>query len=318
MRPLLALSMGDHNGIGPEVVLKSARHLPSGSRVHGSLTVFKRLSRELDLPMREDIDWIDTVPLSECDIRYGDVHPSAGEAAMACIRAAVADCVHGRTSAMVTAPISKEAISQAGYPVPGHTEYLQQLTGAADVGMMLVGPDLRVGLATIHQSLSSVASSIRLDRLVKHLRMIHEALRSDFGVPSPRIAVLGLNPHAGDGGVLGKEETTVIGPAILTARMEGILAEGPFPADGFFGSRSYRNFDAVLAMYHDQGLIPFKTLCFHDGVNVTIGLPLVRTSPDHGTAFGIAGTGQADPTSMQSAIRLALSIHRHRHDAPQA
>lgn len=318
MRPLLALSMGDHNGIGPEVVLKSAHLLPAGSRVHGSLRVFERLSDRMGIALREDIQWLDTAPLKDGDIRHGEIHPVAGEAAMACVRAAAADCLQGRASAMVTAPLSKEAISQAGYPVPGHTEYLQHLTGATDVGMMLVGPGLRVGLATIHQSLSSVASSLNLDRILQRLRMLRSALGRDFGIAAPRIAVLGLNPHAGDGGVLGKEETTVIAPAIEAARAEGIDASGPFPADGFFGSRSYQRFDAVLAMYHDQGLIPFKTLCFHDGVNVTVGLPIIRTSPDHGTAFDIAGSGQADPASMQSAITLALSIHHHRHDAPQA
>lgn len=318
MSPALALCMGDHNGIGPEVVLKSAHLLPAGSRVHGSLRVFEHLSRTTGIAMRADLDWLDSAPLRESDIRHGEVHPVAGEAAMACVRAATADCLQGRAAAMVTAPLSKEAISQAGYPVPGHTEYLQQLTGSADVGMMLVGPGLRVALATIHQSLASVAASLNLDRILRRLRMMDHSLRRDFGIGSPRIAVLGLNPHAGDGGVLGKEEGTVIQPAVQAARAEGIDAIGPFPADGYFGSRSYRHVDAVLAMYHDQGLIPFKTLCFHDGVNVTIGLPVIRTSPDHGTAYDIAGTGQADPTSMQSAITLALSIHRHRHDAPHA
>jgi 4-hydroxythreonine-4-phosphate dehydrogenase len=310
--------MGDHNGIGPEVVLKSASHLPAGSRVHGSLRVFERLSDELGLPLRSDIHWMDTVPLRDSDIRYGAPSVISGETAMACVRAAAADCLDGRSTAMVTAPLSKQAISLAGYPYPGHTEYLQAITGTADVGMLLVGPDLRVGLVTIHQPLATVSESLNTASVLRRIRMIDSAMRTDFGILKPRIAVLGLNPHAGDGGVLGHEEEQVIGPAIRHAVEDGLDASGPFPADGFFGSRSYRHYDAVLAMYHDQGLIPFKTLSFHDGVNMTIGLPIIRTSPDHGTAYDIAGTGQADPASMISAITCACTIHRHRYDAPHA
>lgn len=312
MSAILAVTMGDHNGIGPEVVLKSAHRLPAGSRVHGSLFVFRRVSESLGIPLRSDVEWLDTASVVEAHFRPGERHPAAGEASMACIRGAVTDCMGGLADAMVTAPLSKEAISEAGYRVPGHTEYLQQLTGAADVGMLLVGPGLRVGLATIHQSLSSVASSLSKDRIVKRLRMIDTSLRRDFGLANPRIAVLGLNPHAGDGGVLGKEEATTIQPAIREAVEVGIRADGPFPADGFFGNRTHTIYDAVLAMYHDQGLIPFKTLCFHEGVNVTIGLPVVRTSPDHGTAFAIAGRGIASEASMEAAISLAIAIHHHR------
>lgn len=318
MRPLLALSMGDHTGIGPEVVLKSAPHLPAGSRVHGSLRVFERLSATLDLPLRSDITWLDTAHVRNADIRHGVPDARSGEAAMACVRAATMDCMEGRASAMITAPLSKEAISMAGYPFPGHTEYLRELTGATDVGMLLVGPDLRVGLATIHQPLATVSQSLSAEVVFGRIRMLRSTLRNDFGIPGPRIAVLGLNPHAGDGGVLGHEEEEVIVPALRAAVADGIDATGPYPADGFFGSRAYRRFDAVLAMYHDQGLIPFKTLSFHDGVNVTVGLPIIRTSPDHGTAFDIAGTGQADPASMISAITCACTIHRHRYDASYA
>jgi 4-phospho-D-threonate 3-dehydrogenase / 4-phospho-D-erythronate 3-dehydrogenase len=318
MRPLLALCMGDHNGIGPEVVLKSAPHLPAGSRVHGSRRVFERLSADLGLALRSDISWLDTAPLQETDIRYGVPDAISGEAAMACVRAAVLDCVEGRASAMITAPLSKEAIAMAGYPFPGHTEYLRELTGSTDVGMLLVGPDLRVGLVTIHQPLATVSESLNPEAVLRRIRMLRSTLRNDFGIPTPRIAVLGLNPHAGDGGVLGHEEERVIVPAIRAAVEDGIDASGPYPADGFFGSRAYRRFDAVLAMYHDQGLIPFKTLSFHDGVNVTVGLPIIRTSPDHGTAYDIAGTGQADPASMISAITCACTIYRHRYDASYA
>jgi 4-hydroxythreonine-4-phosphate dehydrogenase len=231
---------------------------------------------------------------------------------MACIRAAVKHCMEGASAAMITAPISKEAISMAGYDVPGHTEYLQRLTDSPEVGMVLASGGLRVGLVTIHMALSSIFSHITKDNVLHHIVMMHNALRRDFGIASPKIAVLGLNPHAGDGGVLGKEEITVIGPAIRESHMFGINATGPFPADGFFGNKLYASYDGVLAMYHDQGLIPFKTIAFHDGVNITIGLPIVRTSPDHGTAFAIAGKGVANAESFQSAIQTSLILASNR------
>jgi 4-hydroxythreonine-4-phosphate dehydrogenase len=200
----------------------------------------------------------------------------------------------------------------AGFDVPGHTEYIQRLTGSPDVGMILATDTLKVGLVTIHLALSSIFTHITKDNVLHRIVMLHNSLKRDFGIPSPKIAVLGLNPHAGDGGVLGKEESTVIWPAIQESHVFGINATGPFPADGFFGNKTYEAYDAVLAMYHDQGLIPFKTIAFHDGVNVTSGLPIIRTSPDHGTAFAIAGKGVASPDSFQSAIQLSIQIHQNR------
>lgn len=308
----IALTMGDFNGIGPEIILKSAHTLPSQSIVFGSNVVFEHYSDLLKLPMREDIDWRNVVDVKKGDIQSGSISTQAGQAAMVCVRAAVESCLSGESIAMVTAPISKEAISLAGFDVPGHTEYIQRLTGSPDVGMILATDTLKVGLVTIHLALSSIFTHITKDNVLHRIVMLHNSLKRDFGIPSPKIAVLGLNPHAGDGGVLGKEESTVIWPAIQESHVFGINATGPFPADGFFGNKTYEAYDAVLAMYHDQGLIPFKTIAFHDGVNVTSGLPIIRTSPDHGTAFAIAGKGVASPDSFQSAIQLSIQIHQNR------
>lgn len=312
MSATLALTMGDFNGIGPEIILKSAHLLPSGSVVFGSKYVFERLAVELGIPLRDDLHWSDVSPVTAAQYQPGTLSKEAGEAAMACIRAAVMHCMEGKAVAMVTAPLSKEAIAMAGYDVPGHTEYLQQLTDSKAVGMILASGGLRVGLVTIHMALSSIFSHITKDNVLHHIVMMHNALRRDFGIDVPKIAVLGLNPHAGDGGVLGKEEITVIKPAVREAHLFGINATGPFPADGFFGNKMYEPYDGILAMYHDQGLIPFKTIAFHDGVNITIGLPIVRTSPDHGTAFAIAGKGVASAASFQSAIQTSLFLASNR------
>lgn len=312
MPATLALTMGDYNGVGPEIILKSAHLLPPDSVVFGSTWVFERVSADLGIELRKDVHWHDTIAVTAEQYKPGTLSKHAGEAAMACIRAAVKHCVDGKATAMVTAPISKEAIALAGYDVPGHTEYLQRLTDSPEVGMILASGGLRVGLVTIHMALSSIFSHITKDNVLHHIVMMHNALRRDFGIISPKIAVLGLNPHAGDGGVLGKEEITVIAPAIREAHIFGISATGPFPADGFFGNKMYEPYDGVLAMYHDQGLIPFKTIAFHDGVNITIGLPIVRTSPDHGTAFAIAGKGVASADSFQSAILTSLHLASNR------
>jgi 4-hydroxythreonine-4-phosphate dehydrogenase len=213
---------------------------------------------------------------------------------------------------MVTAPISKEAIAMAGYTNPGHTEFIAKRSGSDSFTMMLVSDDLRVGLVTGHIPIWDVPKRTTSEAILDKLRVISTSLRQDFGIERPKIAVLGLNPHAGDGGILGKEEAEVILPSIQQSCEEGNLVFGPFPADSFFGIGAYRLYDAVLAMYHDQGLVPFKTLAFESGVNFTAGLSLVRTSPDHGTAFNIAGEGEASPGSMRSALYLAIDIARRR------
>jgi 4-hydroxythreonine-4-phosphate dehydrogenase len=218
----------------------------------------------------------------------------------------------GHADAVVTAPVSKQALHLAGIRVPGQTEMLQQLTRSKQVAMMLVSPTLRVGLVTIHVPLRAVSSTLTADLLLSRCMLVYDALRGDWRISRPRLAVLGLNPHAGEGGDIGTEEQRLILPAIAALRRKGIRAEGPFPADAFFARYAPGSYDAVIAMYHDQGLIPIKMSAGGRAVNVSVGLPIVRTSPDHGTAFDIAGRGIADPRSMVEAIRLAVLIARNR------
>jgi 4-hydroxythreonine-4-phosphate dehydrogenase len=243
------------------------------------------------------------------DRRPGKPGPAALAAQVAYLEAAIAFVRGGGAEALCTAPITKAALHAAGLRAPGHTELLQQRFRARRVVMMLAGPSLRVVLATTHLALADVPRALRRAGLVEILQVTDAALRRRFGVPRPRIAVCGLNPHAGDGGLFGDEEARIIAPAIARARAAGVRAEGPFAADGLFAGQA-RGFDAVLAMYHDQGLIPVKALDFERTVNVTLGLPIVRTSPDHGVAYDIAGTGSARPSSMIEALRMAAAAAR--------
>jgi len=213
---------------------------------------------------------------------------------------------------LVTAPINKDTIRQAGFAFPGHTEYLASEAGVKDVLMLLCCDGLRIGMVTGHVALKDVASNLSVEAIVNKLTLMNDSLIKDFGLPSPRIAVLGLNPHAGDNGMMGDEEKRILAPAIQKAAEQGISAHGPYAADGFFGSGAFRKFDGVLAMYHDQGLAPFKALSFGRGVNFTAGLPVVRTSPDHGTGFDIAGQGQANGDSFREALRLACDVRWNR------
>ena len=199
-----------------------------------------------------------------------------------------------------------------GFGYTGHTEYLQEAFGAPDIAMIMVSTQLKVAVATGHIPLADVSGTLSKDGILKKLRLMHASLERDFGIAHPKIAVLGLNPHCGDGGLLGDEEKDIILPAVLEAQAEGIFAFGPYSPDGFFGLGNYARFDATLAMYHDQGLAPFKALAFHDGVNYTAGLPVIRTSPDHGTAYELAGRDEADPRSMMHAIYAAIDIFNHR------
>ncbi len=241
-------------------------------------------------------------------MQFGKITETGGRFAMRAVEAATDLCLNGEADAMVTAPLSKEAIRRAGYTNPGHTEFIAARAECAEYAMMMIAGALRVGLVTGHLPLVDVPAAVTHGALLGKLRVIDRALRRDFGIEAPRIAVLGLNPHAGDGRALGREEERVIAPALEAARAEGLTAAGPFPADAFFGLHRHADYDAVLAMYHDQGLAPFKTLAFDEGVNYTAGLPIVRTSPDHGTAFDIAGTGAASAESMKSAVRLAIAL----------
>ena len=261
------------------------------------------------------LNMVDIAPGETFDIQPGKATPEAGQAARAALAKAVADLKEGKIDVMVTAPIDKNTIQSDEFHFPGHTEYLARelATDSSPAALMVLCNDtLRVALVTSHVPLSAVAPLITRQSVLDKLRLFNHTLLMDFTLPHPRIAVLALNPHASDGGVMGNEEADAIEPAIADAQAEGIEAYGPYAADGFFGSGAYRHFDGVLAMYHDQGLAPFKTLAMHNGVNFTAGLSHVRTSPDHGTARDLAGTGRSDEQSMRAAIYAAIDIKRNR------
>ena len=328
-RPRVAITHGDPNGIGPEVTLKAL----SDERVFrqfepvlvGSGNVLRRFANQYRLkrigqliPHRQaskkSIQLVDVLEGKKARLKIGRSTKEGGELAMEAVRVAVDLAMQNKVDAVVTAPISKHAIGLAGYEFPGHTEFLAERTGTESPLMMMVAGNLRVGLVTSHIPLGHVAEEITQDAVQSAIERLHRSLTSDFDISRPKIAVLGLNPHAGEGGVLGNEEEEEILPAIRESFKNKIMAFGPFPADGFFGIGSHRKFDAVLAMYHDQGLAPFKALAFEEGVNYTAGLPIVRTSPDHGTAFDIAGKNQASPQSMRQALYTAVDIARNRKD----
>lgn len=245
-------------------------------------------------------------------VELGKSTPDAGEASFMALDKAVTDLQEGLTDVLVTAPINKDNIQSEKFNFPGHTEFLAQRFNSPNFVMLMVSETMKVGLVTTHLPLSKVAEHITKEVILSKLRIISQSLQQDFAITRPRIAVFGLNPHAGDNGLLGNEEKEIIIPAITQAKKEGIIALGPYPADGFFGSENYRKFDAILAMYHDQGLIPFKLASFERGVNYTAGLPFVRTSPAHGTAYSLAGEDKASPDSFRQALYLALDIFKNR------
>lgn len=329
MKPIIAISMGDPSGIGPEIILKTLSELKNGTStpvIFGDEFVFRYYAKTLGLTVDLNIiyDASDSIPgeinLINCtdsgnELNPGSLNAESGRAAMKAISAGIDECITGKADALVTAPISKEAISLAGYKVPGHTEFLAVKTGTKNVLMMLVCGGFRVALATIHIPLKRVADQITPQLLKTRLISLQKSLKEDFLIENPRIAVLGLNPHAGDGGVMGREEIDIISPVIEKLSSTGMDLSGPFAADGFFGNRQHSTYDAVFAMYHDQGLIPFKALTFGKGVNFTAGLPIVRTSPDHGTAFDIAGKNLAENSSFTAAYTLAEILAQNRKQA---
>lgn len=324
----IGISIGDINGIGLEVILKTLGH-PSMSKicvpvVYASSKVVSYhkniVDKDFDFFSIRDMEKINTekVNIFNCwqdnvNITLGAPTVESGQFAIRSLEAATNHLKAGLIDAIVTAPINKEAIKMADFPFPGHTEYLTKHLGSNKESLMfMINDNLRVGLVTNHVPLSEVAQKITKKLIIDKLMVMNQALKVDFGIERPTIAVLGLNPHAGDGGVIGKEEGEIIRPAIVESKKKGMLVMGPFPADGFFGAGKYTKFDGILAMYHDQGLVPFKALSFGNGVNFTAGLSSVRTSPDHGTAFDIAGKNEADPSSFRQALYLSIDIARNR------
>lgn len=325
---LLGISIGDLNGIGPEIILKSLEDTRMMELCTPVIFANNRLLSFIRKTVKSvnalhSIDHINQVQLGKINvlnvwkenvnIEFGKQDPIVGGYAIKSFTAATEALKKGEIDALVTAPIHKNAIQSEDFNFPGHTDYLnEQLEGNAL--MLMVAEDLRVGLLTDHLPLSEVASHITPELLTQKVKTINQTLIQDFNIFKPRIAILGLNPHSGDQGVIGTEEIKYMSPTIDTLFNEGYLVSGPFAADGFFGSEQQKQFDAVIACYHDQGLIPFKALSFGNGVNYTAGLNQVRTSPDHGTAFDIAGKGIADFTSFTQAIYLALDIYKNRSE----
>lgn len=333
----VAITQGDTNGIGYEIILKMLEDPRIADLytiiVYGSAKAaafyrkamnlaqvqFQRVDDAADA--RDGIYNIINVVGEDLKIEPGVASREAGIAALAALEAAVADIKAGKVDVLVTAPINKHSIQSSEFCFPGHTEYLEAALaqdGSDDRAMMMMcAGDLRIALATAHMPLSKVAESITKELIADKIERLNGILKRDFGICSPRIAVLGLNPHAGEMGLLGAEEADAIEPAVTEAREKKILAFGPYAADGFFGAGHYKHFDGILAMYHDQGLTPFKTLAMDAGVNYTAGLSAVRTSPDHGTGYDIAAQGKANPESLRQALYLAVDIYRRRRTAGQ-
>ncbi len=326
-KPLVGITIGDLNGIGGEIIIKALadpRILNYCTPViYASVAAvnFHKKGTDSKAFTFYSVDTIDAVQPGKVNVvvcwdeqirmEPGTPDPSLGRFAFMSLSRATDDVLAGKLDAIVTAPIDKHSMQSEEFAFPGHTEYLAERS-AAKALMLMIGEDIRVGVATGHIMLSEVSEHITTDGLLDKLRIMNLSLKRDFAVRKPKIAVLGLNPHAGENGLLGHEEAEIITPAIERARERGALVFGPFPADGFFALHQYREFDAVLAMYHDQGLVPFKMLNFAKGVNYTAGLPIVRTSPDHGTAYTIAAKNIADETSLREAIFRALEILRNR------
>ena len=323
----LGITMGCPVGIGPEIILRFLAQAGPGlvrwPVVIGDKGVLRRCGAALGIGIPV-VEWQPGAPcqpqalnvLSLSDLgeglRWGNPTPETGRAMGRYIEEAVRLVQGNQLAGLVTCPIGKAALKAGGYRFPGHTEMLAELCQAHDFAMMMAGATLKVTLVTIHQALAEVPGAITKEAVLRMIGITGRALRDDFGIPRPRLAVAGLNPHAGEGGMFGDEEQRVIGPAVAEGRGAGWLVEGPFPPDTVFHKAAAGQFDAVVCMYHDQGLIPFKLLHFSDGVNVTLGLPMVRTSVDHGTAYDIAGKGLAEPTSLAAAVAMAEVIVANR------
>lgn len=327
----LGISMGDPNGIGLEIILKifeDRRMFDFFTPVlFAPLSIVKDQKEHYNLhtsihsvsnPSKLNRGKLNLIPIEgpNHELHFGEVDPQAGVWAVASLRAAVEASKKGVIDALVTAPIHKKSIQGDGFMFPGHTQFLAAALETESL-MVMVADTLRVALVTDHIPVNEVSTAVNAERIRKTIDEFYHSLQNDFGIPKPKIAVLGMNPHAGDDGVIGQEDDTVIRPVVQAIQEEEKLVYGPYAADSFFGSGTAAAFDGIIAIYHDQGLIPFKTLSFGQGVNFTAGLPLVRTSPDHGTAFDIAGKGRADLGSFKAAMFSARDIFRQRQESLQ-
>lgn len=324
----VGITIGDFNGIGPEVIIKtfadSRMHQVCTPVIYGSSKVIsfhRKLMNNIEFAYTSirnigELNHKRTNLINcwdeEVKIDIGQPTANGGKYAFTALQTACKDLSEGNIDVLITAPIDKKTMQQEGFRFPGHTEYLAQQFNSPDYLMMLVSDRLRVATVTGHVPVKKVPDEITQEKIISKIKVMNNSLKRDFNIRKPRIAVLGLNPHSGDDGLIGTEEKEIIAPAIKVAFDQGILAYGPFPADGFFGMTKFKNFDGVLAMYHDQGLVPFKSLSFDSGVNYTAGLPVIRTSPDHGTGYDIAGKNIASEDSFRSAIYLAIDIFHNR------
>ncbi|HRD42855.1 MAG TPA: 4-hydroxythreonine-4-phosphate dehydrogenase PdxA [Ferruginibacter sp.] len=333
-KPIIGFTCGDINGIGPELIIKTLsdnrilefctpvvfannktlnfyrKSLPEN---HFNFSIIKDATRINPKQVNVYHCWEEEVAITP-----GIINETGGKYAALSLTTAAEALKEGKINGLVTAPIHKKNIQSPSFNFTGHTPYLKQLFGAKDVAMMMVGENMRIALLTEHVPVKEIAANISKDAIISKLTVINESLKKDFGITKPKIAVLGLNPHAGDDGLVGKEEMEIIKPAVKEAKQnKDIFCFGPYSADAFFARGQYEKFDAVLALYHDQGLIPFKSLSIGEGVNFTAGLTAVRTSPDHGTAFDIAGKGIADDASFKAALFTCLDIIYNRSEHKQ-
>jgi 4-hydroxythreonine-4-phosphate dehydrogenase len=326
-KPNIGITIGDFNGVGPELILKTLGNNLVFNYctpvVYATSCILKFYTDllgyaplEINIVHRKEDIKAGVVNLRICsadkiEITPGTPNLQGGKVAFDALKLAVSDVKDGIIQDILTAPIDKQMCAEAGMTSNGHTHYFAEAF-QSEVQMILVNDDLRVAMVTGHTALSNVAGALSVDKITDTITMLNQNLQSDFGIKKPRIAVLGVNPHGGDNGLMGKEEIDIIKPAIAQVQADGILAIGPYPPDGFFGSDNARNFDGIVGMYHDQVLIPFKQVAFKDGINFSAGLPIVRTSPDHGTAYDIAGKGQADTSSFINALYIINKVHRNR------
>lgn len=326
--PVLGITIGDINGVGPEIIIKTL----SDQRIlnymtpviYGStkvLSYYRKMfeANDFNYGQVKDIDHLShkRINVVNCwqdmvEIKVGMSTPEAGNCAYLALKEAVKDLKENKIDALVTAPINKNNIQKDDFKFPGHTEYISHELGISDSLMLMVSDNLKIGVVTGHMPLKEVSKTLSKEEVRKKLKILISTLQNDFGIVKPRIAVLGLNPHAGEEGLLGDEEENIINPVITEEKKNGYLVFGPFSADGFFAVKQDKKFDGVLAMYHDQGLVPFKILAFEEGVNFTAGISRIRTSPDHGTAYNIAGKGLANEASFRNALFVASDLVRKK------